>query len=66
MVRKLSSEERRVFAEHLMEWGNLVFVGLVITVVFDSVPFALARLVLGVLSLAVSYWIAIQLMRGGE
>lgn len=49
-----------------MEWGNLVFVGLVITVVFDSVPFALARLVLGVVSLAVSYWIAIQLMRGGE
>jgi hypothetical protein len=64
--KQLSDIERRVIAEKIMDWGNLVFVGLAITQVFSGVPLTLVRVLVGALALAGAYWFAIRLMKGGE
>jgi hypothetical protein len=63
---KLSYAERGKIAEKLMDWGNLVFVGLAITQVFSGVPLTLVRVFVGALALAGAYWFAIRLMEGGD
>ena len=65
-VRRLTDGERRVFAEKIMDWGNLVFVGLAITQVFSGVPLTLVRVIVGACALAGAYWFAIRLMKGGD
>jgi hypothetical protein len=57
---------RDVFAEKTMDWGNLVFVGLVIgQLVPGSSPFRLALFILGVLGMAGAYAFAYILLKGG-
>ena len=48
-----------------MDWGNLVFVGLVITQAFSGIPLTFVRALVGSLCLAGAYWFAIRLMKGG-
>ena len=48
-----------------MEWGNLVFAGLVIAQAF-SVQFDYARALVGVAVFAGAYSVADRIMRGGE
>ncbi len=49
-----------------MEWGNLVFAGLVVTqaISHDGINFPVA--IIGVLVFAASYAVAIRYLRGGE
>lgn len=65
MEKRLSSDQRCRVAEKIMEWGNLVFVGLVIGQ-FVPGPLSDSNLLLvGVASIAGAYWLALRLMRGG-
>jgi len=66
MTRRLSREQRRVFAEKTMDWGNLLFVGLVIgQLVPGTSPFRLVLFILGVLGMAGAYALAYFLLKGG-
>jgi len=38
VVRKLSREQRNVVAEKIMDWGNLVFTGLVLAQFVPGMP----------------------------
>jgi hypothetical protein len=50
-----------------MDWGNLVFVGLVIAqIVPGTNQFRLSVAVAGFLCIAASYWLAYLLLRGGD
>lgn len=64
--KQLTDMERRKIAEKIMDWGNLVFVGLAITQVFSGVPLTLVRVLVGATALAGAYWFAIRLMKGGD
>lgn len=56
MFRKLSHEQRNVVAEKLMEWGNLVFVGLVIAQFVPPTTFIQwGLLVVGLLGMITGY-----------
>jgi hypothetical protein len=66
MIKPLTVEQRTKVAEKIMEWGNLVFVGLAISQVFPQVSLSLARFVVGCLIIAGAYWFAIRLLQGGE
>ncbi len=64
--KPLTGEQRETFAEKLMDWGNLVFVGLVIgQLVPGTGPFRLSMVFAGLVSIAVSYVVAYYLMKGG-
>lgn len=66
MSSGLMKNNRDVFAEKTMDWGNLVFVGLVIgQLVPGSSPFRLALFILGVLGMAGAYAFAYILLKGG-
>ena len=59
-------QQREKFAEKLMEWGNLVFAGLVIAqIVPVTGSFRLGIAVAGVLVMAVAYMVAYYIMKGG-
>jgi len=64
--KQLTDTERGKIGEKIMDWGNLVFVGLAITQVFSGVPLTLVRVVVGACALAGAYWFAIRLMKGGD
>ncbi len=69
MVKKLSKEQRGLIAEKMMEWGNLVFAGLVIA---QFVPGASSYhwqfIVAGLVGIVIAYAMGILLMevKGGE
>lgn len=65
--RKLTDSERRVFAEKIMEWGNLIFAGLAIAqVVPGTEPFRLSIFSVGLAGIVCAYLFAYFLMTGGE
>lgn len=67
MKYPLTKQQRQQYADKIMDWGNLVFVGLTITQAFDNLPYALARFVIGSGVFAGAYTIAYLLTRkGGE
>ncbi|HUN06255.1 MAG TPA: hypothetical protein PLQ56_06625 [Aggregatilineales bacterium] len=66
MVRKLKDTQRQSVAEKFMEWGNLVFAGLVIGQALSPTGFNLAIAFVGILLFALAYGIALRYMRGGE
>lgn len=66
MVRKLTSNQRQVVAEKFMEWGNLVFVALVVGQGLAPIGFIIPVAIVGVGLFAASYAIALRYMRGGE
>ena len=66
MLEGHTKNKRSIFAEKTMDWGNLVFIGLVIgQLVPGSSPFRLTLLILGVLGMAGAYAFAYLLMKGG-
>lgn len=63
----LTLKQRQLFAEKVMEWGNLVFVGLVIAqFVPGTTPFRFGLLIAGLLNFLGAYWIAFYVTKGGE
>ncbi len=69
MTRKLSTKQRDLIAEKLMEWGNLVFTGLVIAQLVPGIAsFQWRFAIAGLLGIAIAYSAGIALMKtkGGE
>ena len=64
MTRQLPADQRDRQAEKIMEWGNLVFLGLVVTQILSDAIDVPAALV-GVVAFAGAYFIAEQIMKGG-
>ena len=65
MARKLSANQRGRVAEKIMEWGNLIFLGLIVAQIIPGPLVKPSLLFVGVISFAGAYWFAIRLMRGG-
>ena len=66
MARCLTSNERGRIAEKIMEWGILVFVGLVIAqLVPVSRDFRLSMVLAGLVSISGAYLPTVFLMKGG-
>jgi hypothetical protein len=66
---KLNREDRRELADNIMQWGNLVFGGLVIAQFVPSEGNFHPTLILaGVLNILLAYGLAILIMsiKGGE
>jgi len=64
--KQLTRQQRGKFAEKLMEWGNLVFAGLVIAQIVPATgPFRLGIAVAGVLVIAVAYMVAYYIRKRG-
>ncbi len=64
---EVSKAPVRDFAEKIMDWGNLVFVGLVIgQLVPGTMPFRWTLFILGILCFFVAYGVGRFLMKGGE
>ena len=67
MTRGLSKNQRSIVAEKVMEWGNLVFIGLVIAQLVPEIsPFKVMFFLLGVTGIISAYIIAYFLLMGGE
>jgi hypothetical protein len=69
MKRRLSKEQRGVVAEKIMDWGNLVFTGLVIAqFVPGTDPFQWLFFLVGLLGIVTAYISGILLMKakGGD
>jgi hypothetical protein len=67
MVRKLRKTQVGVVAEKVMDWGNLVFTGLVIgQLVPGSSPVRWLLFSLGILCMTGAYAIAYYLLKGGK
>ena len=67
MLEGLTTKQRGIFAEKTMDWGNLVFVGLVIGQLVPGVsPIRLVLFILGVLGMTGAYALAYFLLKGGD
>jgi len=69
MIGKLSNEQRSTVAEKFMEWGNLVFVGLVIgQLVPGTASFRWWLLIAGLLGMGLAYFVGVLLLKlkGGD
>ena len=66
-VRKLNRTDRRQIAAKVMDWGNLVFIGLVIAqFVPGEKPVSLSLIGLGFLGMISAYYVAKRIMKGGD
>lgn len=65
MLRKSVPDRRGRKAEKIMEWGNIVFAGLVVAQAFSDY-FDLMRAVVGFAALLGAYFVADQMMKGGD
>lgn len=63
---KLSSKTRLKAAEKMMDWSNLVFVGLVLSQAFEGISGAFGRLLVGTIIMIITYAIALRVIEGGE
>jgi hypothetical protein len=69
MTRRLSKEQREVVAEKIMDWGNLVFTGLVIAqLVPGTTSFQWQFFLAGSFGVVAAYisGILLMTMKGGE
>lgn len=65
-MKKLTGDQRGRVAEKIMEWGNLVFAGLVIGQFVAGKEINLLLFVLGACGIIIAYCIALLVMlRGG-
>ena len=67
--RQLKTQQREKFCEKFMEWGNLVFTGLVIAQIVPAIgPFRFGVAVAGISAMAAAYVLAyyIELSRKWE
>ena len=68
MLSKLNREQREKLAEKIMEWGNLIFIGLFIAQlapVIPNSPFNPYLAAAGSICLTGAYAVALWLMRRG-
>jgi len=66
MARRLGKPQLGVVSEKIMDWGNLVFTGLVIgQLVPGTAPFRWVLLLLGVTGIAGAYATAYYLLKRG-
>jgi len=65
MLRQLTPNQRGRVAEKIMEWGNLVFIGLVIVQIIPGPGFNWSIAGAGVVSVVGAYLIALRIVRGG-
>lgn len=65
MTKRLSADQRGRIAEKIMEWGNLVFIGMVIVQVIPG-PFNPVVAITGIALIATAYGLAVKLMKGGD
>ena len=64
---KLNRTDRRQIAAKAMDWGNLVFIGLVIAqLIPGDQPINVPLILLGFFGMASAYYIAELTMKGGE
>lgn len=64
--KRLTTQQRGKFAEKFMEWGNLVFAGLVIAQIIPGTgSFRLGIAVAGVIVTSVAYLLAYYIMKEG-
>jgi len=69
MGKRLSGEQLNILAEKLMEWGNLIFIGLVIAqFVPGTASFQWSFFISGCIGILMAYLFGIFLMKmkGGE
>lgn len=67
IIKRLNQEQRGRFAEKLMDWGNLVFVGLVIgQIVPGTAQFRFSMFFLGIVCIVAAYLTSYYLTLGGE
>lgn len=62
MAKPLTDDQRSKVAEKIMDWGNYVFTGLVISQALEGRPYAVARIIVGVVIMTVAYWAAVRLL----
>jgi hypothetical protein len=65
-MAKLSRDHRGRIAEKVMEWGNLVFAGLVVAQVFSDHRIRLGAAIAGIVVLVGAYYFAYQFMQKGD
>ena len=63
---RLTGDQRGRIAEKVMEWGNLMFAGLVIGQYASGVPVNSNLTILGILGMLLAYFIAITFMRSAD
>lgn len=67
MVKRLTNDQRGRVAEKIMEWGNLVFAGLVIGQFISGKEINLLLFVLGTCGIVIAYCVSLLVMlRGGR
>lgn len=63
---RLETDQRKLVAGKIMDWGNLVFVGLVISQLIPGTdPFSFTIANIGILVAVLAYVVAYALMKGG-
>ena len=65
MSKQLTRDQRGRIAEKVMEWGNLIFVGMVVTQLFSDSKFNFPLAVVGIIIGIIAYIAAIIIMKGG-
>ena len=66
VARPLTEKQREKFAEKIMEWGNLVFIGLVIAQLVPGTMGVRPRLAIaGLANFLGAYLVAYLIMKGG-
>ncbi|MBI3955779.1 hypothetical protein HY339_00830 [Candidatus Gottesmanbacteria bacterium] len=65
MAKRLTGDQRGRVAEKIMEWGNLVFIGLVITQFVPGVRVNALIAATGFALIVIAYVFAVRFMKGG-
>jgi len=66
-MSRLKPNQLEKIAEKIMEWGNLVFVGMVVSQFVPGVDFSVEYAIIGYVALITAYFVATQMMgRGGD
>lgn len=66
MAKSLTTSQTNQVAEKIMDWGNLVFVGLVVAQIVPGPGFNWLIAIAGVITMAGAYFVAHRLMKGGR
>ncbi len=64
-MKRLSVKYRAQLSEKLMDWANLIFVGLIIGQLVPKVQINLIIILTGTIIFLGTYYIAYQIMEGG-
>lgn len=66
MAKKhLTADQQGRIAEKIMDWGNLIFAGLILGQALSEKPFDFQMAAIGGSGIIIAYALAIALMKGG-